>query len=299
MSSAQRANGHSRVDTTVLDTTILERSPLDHPTSEPGTRAPSTPRALDLSTAPVIKVTDLVKDYSRGSSVVHALRAVSLEVTQGEFLAVMGPSGSGKSTFMNLIGCLDRPTSGSYRLDAQEVTQLKPSQLADLRGRKLGFIFQGFNLLPRMNALENVMLPMVYAGVPAAIRQQRARVALDAVGLSSRLHHRPNELSGGQQQRVAIARALVNAPSLILADEPTGNLDSRTSVEIMAILQRLNAAGATIVLVTHEPDIATYCSRTVVFKDGVVLSDQINRHVQSAADALKGWPAELEQEDAA
>jgi putative ABC transport system ATP-binding protein len=244
---------------------------------------------------PVIQVRDLVKDYNRGSSVVHALRSVSLVVDQGELVAVMGPSGSGKSTFMNLIGCLDRPTSGSYQLDGLEVTSLKPSQLADLRGRKLGFIFQGFLLLPRMNALANVMLPMVYAGVPGPVRRKRAQVALEAVGLADRAHHRPNELSGGQQQRVAIARALVNAPSLILADEPTGNLDSRTSVEIMAILQRLNQAGATIVLVTHEPDIASYCSRTVVFKDGLVLSDQPNRTIQSAARTLEGWPAELEE----
>jgi putative ABC transport system ATP-binding protein len=235
---------------------------------------------------PVIDVKDLVKDYSRGDTVVHALRSISVRVHRGEFVAMMGPSGSGKSTFMNLIGCLDRPTSGSYALDGVEVTRLGNSQLAELRGRKLGFIFQGFLLLPRMNAIENVMLPMVYAGVPAQIREQRARVALEAVGLSERAYHRPNELSGGQQQRVAIARALVNAPSLILADEPTGNLDSRTSVEIMAILQRLNQAGATIVVVTHEPDIATYCSRTVVFRDGLVLSDEINQHVLSAAATL-------------
>jgi putative ABC transport system ATP-binding protein len=205
----------------------------------------------------VIQVTDLVKDYSRGGNVVHALRSVSLTVHRGEFVAVMGPSGSGKSTFMNVLGCLDRPTSGSYRLDGAEVTQLGPSALASLRGSKLGFIFQGFLLLARMNAVQNVELPLVYAGVPGPIRHQRAMVALEAVGLAERAHHRPNEMSGGQQQRTAIARALVNAPSLILADEPTGNLDSRTSVEIMAILQRLNQAGATIVLVTHEPDIAT------------------------------------------
>jgi putative ABC transport system ATP-binding protein len=230
---------------------------------------------------PVIDVRELTKDYSRGSSVVHALRSVSLAVDAGEFVAVMGPSGSGKSTFMNLVGCLDRPTSGSYLLDGAEVTQLDATQLANLRSRKLGFIFQGFNLLPRMTALENVMLPMTYAGVPNALRQRRALTALEAVGLGSRVQHRPNEMSGGQQQRVAIARALVNAPSLILADEPTGNLDSQTSLEIMAILQRLNGDGATIVLVTHEPDIASYCSRTIVFKDGVVQSDR--RHVQEMA----------------
>lgn len=262
----------------------------------------SYPRPVAVETLaesqPVIKVTDLVKDYSRGESVVHALRAVSLSVVPGEFVAVMGPSGSGKSTFMNLVGCLDRPTSGSYELDGVEVTHLSPTQLADLRNQKLGFIFQGFNLLPRMDALDNVMLPMMYAGVPNQIRQRRAEVALEAVGLGSRMHHRSNELSGGQQQRVAIARALVNAPSLILADEPTGNLDSRTSVEIMAILQRLNQAGATIVLVTHEPDIAEYCSRTVVFKDGVVVSDHVNREAQSAAGVLAQW-AHAADEDAA
>jgi putative ABC transport system ATP-binding protein len=251
------------------------------------------------SPPPIIRVTDLVKDYRRGSNVVHALRGVSLVVHSGEFLAVMGPSGSGKSTLMNLVGCLDRPTSGSYVLDGVDVPTLNRSQLADLRNHKLGFIFQGFNLLPRMNALENVMLPMVYAGVSGKIRQHRGHVALDAVGLGDRQHHRPNEMSGGQQQRVAIARALVNAPSLILADEPTGNLDSRTSVEIMAILQRLNAAGATIVVVTHEADIATYCSRTVVFKDGLLLSDRRNQEVQIASETLARWPASVNAEEAA
>jgi putative ABC transport system ATP-binding protein len=256
-------------------------------------RAPAAER--DDSRPPVIQVTDLVKDYARGSNVVHALRAVTLRVQPGEFVTVMGPSGSGKSTFMNLVGCLDRPTSGSFLLDGVDVPSLNRSQLADLRNHKLGFIFQGFNLLPRMNALENVMLPMVYAGVSGNIRRQRGHAALEAVGLEDRAHHRPNEMSGGQQQRVAIARALVNAPSLILADEPTGNLDSRTSVEIMAILQRLNRAGATIVLVTHEPDIATYSSRTVLFKDGTLVSDQPNRLIVVASDTLAGWPAREEE----
>jgi putative ABC transport system ATP-binding protein len=249
--------------------------------------------AIDTRT-PVIQVTDLVKDYSRGTNVVHALRAVTLQVKQGEFVTVMGPSGSGKSTFMNLVGCLDRPTSGSFLLDGVDVPSLNRSELADLRNHKLGFIFQGFNLLPRMDALDNVMLPMVYAGVSGSTRRQRGHAALDAVGLEDRAHHRPNEMSGGQQQRVAIARALVNAPSLILADEPTGNLDSRTSVEIMAILQRLNRAGATIVLVTHEPDIATYSSRTVVFKDGTLQSDQPNRRIVLASETLAGWPVQEE-----
>jgi putative ABC transport system ATP-binding protein len=252
--------------------------------------APTVPAA-----PAVIAVSDLTKDYRLAANVVHALRAINLEVHKGEFVAIMGPSGSGKSTFMNLIGCLDRPTSGSYLLDGVEITRLRPSELASLRNRKIGFIFQGFNLLPRMDALDNVTLPMVYAGVPGDVRQQRAQLALESVGLGERIHHRSNELSGGQQQRVAIARSLVNAPSLILADEPTGNLDSRTSVEIMAILQRLNDAGATIVLVTHEPDIATYCSRRVTFRDGVIVSDQPNPHEVSAAEALADWPIQAEE----
>ena len=250
---------------------------------------------LEPAAPAVIAVTDLTKDYQLAANVVHALRAINLTVHTGEFVAIMGPSGSGKSTFMNLIGCLDRPTSGSYLLDGVEITRLRPSELANLRNRKIGFIFQGFNLLPRMDALDNVVLPMVYAGVPADARQERARLALESVGLGERIHHRSNELSGGQQQRVAIARSLVNAPSLILADEPTGNLDSRTSVEIMAILQRLNQAGATIVLVTHEPDIATYCSRRVTFKDGVIVSDQPNPQAVSAAEALSEWPTQTEE----
>jgi putative ABC transport system ATP-binding protein len=246
---------------------------------------------------PVILTEHLAKDYFLTSNVVHALRGVNVRIMPGEFVAIMGPSGSGKSTFMNLIGCLDRPTRGTYMLDDQDVTRMPKERLADLRNEKLGFIFQGFNLLTRMSALENVMLPMVYASVPAHDRRERALAALEAVGLTSRANHRPMELSGGQQQRVAIARSLVNAPSLILADEPTGNLDSRTSVEIMAILQRLNESGATIVLVTHEPDIATYCSRRVTFKDGLVVSDRQSTPA-SAAEALDTWPA-LEEEPVA
>ena len=267
------------------------------PTVEPNgaVHANTVAASNGVALAPVIAVADLTKDYQLAANAVHALRAINLAVHTGEFVAIMGPSGSGKATFMNLICCLDRPTSGSYMLDGVEITRLKPSELARLRNRKIGFIFQGFNLLPRMDALDNVMLPMVYAGVPADVRRQRAQLALESVGLGQRIHHRSNELSGGQQQRVAIARSLVNAPTLILADEPTGNLDSRTSVEIMAILQRLNAAGATIVLVTHEPDIATYCSRRVVFKDGLVISDQPNMQVVSAAEALADWPVTDEE----
>jgi putative ABC transport system ATP-binding protein len=243
---------------------------------------------------PAIEVRDLRKDYSLASNVVHALAGVSLKVMPGEFLAVMGPSGSGKSTFMNLVGCLDRPTSGTYLLDGVDVTRLRSGELAELRGSKLGFIFQGFNLLPRMDALQNVMLPMMYGGVGTHEQRERARAALQAVGLEDRANHRPNELSGGQQQRVAIARSLVNSPRVILADEPTGNLDSRTSIEIMGILQALNEAGATIVVVTHESDIAAYCSRTVVFKDGLLVSDEPNGRVVSAAAVMSGWRTVVE-----
>jgi putative ABC transport system ATP-binding protein len=238
---------------------------------------------------PVIEVVNLHKEYRMGDTAVPALRGISLQVWPGELVMVMGPSGSGKSTFMNLLGCLDRPTAGSYKLDGVEVSALVGNDLADIRNLKIGFIFQGFNLLQRMDAIGNVMLPMLYAGAPPREREERAMAALEEVGLADRAHHRPNELSGGQQQRVAIARALVNAPSLILADEPTGNLDSRTSVEVMAILQRLNAEGATIVLVTHEPDIAAHGSRNVVFRDGRIVEDRVVDAPLSATTELATW----------
>jgi putative ABC transport system ATP-binding protein len=250
------------------------------------------PTAPNAGATPVIRVTDLRKSYQMGTNVVHALRGVSLAVYPGEFVAIMGPSGSGKSTFMNVLGCLDRPMSGTYELDGVEVTSVPASQLADLRNSKLGFIFQGYNLLPRMDALGNVMLPMVYARVSGQERRERALAALASVNMADRADHRPNELSGGQQQRVAIARALVNRPSLVLADEPTGALDSRTGVEIMAILQRLNREGSTIVLVTHEPEIAAFCKRVVVFRDGRVLSDRVTEQPEDAAQALEDWPVD-------
>jgi len=225
---------------------------------------------------PVVAVRDLQKIYDLGGEAqVHALRGVALDISAGEFVALTGPSGSGKSTFMHLLGCLDRPTSGRYLLNGQDVAVLSKRELSGVRNREIGFVFQGFNLLPRTRALENVELPLLYAGVTnAAERQQRAAGALESVGLGQRLGHHPNQLSGGQQQRVAIARALVNRPRLLLADEPTGNLDSRTSIEVMEIFQRLNRDHRlTIVLVTHEPDIAEYATRVVAFRDGRLRSD--------------------------
>jgi putative ABC transport system ATP-binding protein len=225
---------------------------------------------------PVIKLQDFRKTYRNGELEVHAVKGVTLEIAPGDFVAVMGASGSGKSTLMNTLGCLDRPTSGIFLLDGVDVNQLDRDELADLRNQKIGFVFQGFNLLARTSALENCELPMLYArpALRASLQRERAMKALERVGLGQRFDHTPNQLSGGQQQRVAIARALVNQPTLLLADEPTGNLDSQTSIEIMGIFQELNNAGMTIIMVTHELDIATYAKRMVVMRDGRVVRDE-------------------------
>jgi putative ABC transport system ATP-binding protein len=237
-----------------------------------------------MAADPLIRVTDLHKDYVLGDSVVHALDGVSLAIDTGEFVAVMGPSGSGKSTFMNVVGCLDRPTRGEYLLAGENVARMDGDALAAVRNRRIGFVFQQFNLLPRTSALENVELPLVYAGVAPKERHRRAAAKLAEVGLGARTDHHPSQLSGGQQQRVAIARALVNEPALILADEPTGALDSRTSIEIMALLQQLNRNGMTIVLVTHEHDVAGYATRVIAFRDGRVLNDERQKPRDAAAD---------------
>ena len=246
---------------------------------------------------PVISVRDLTKTYVVGDVEVRALRGVSLDVQAGEFVALTGPSGSGKSTFMHLVGCLDRSTAGQYLLNGRDVAGLGRRELATVRNRDVGFVFQGFNLLARTSAVENVELPMLYGQpVPARARRARAAAALTSVGLGDRLDHHPNQLSGGQQQRVAIARALVNSPVLLLADEPTGNLDSRTSIEVMGIFQRLNAAGLTIVLVTHEPDIADYATRVVAFRDGRVRGDRPVLRRRAADVELRACDAQAEDE---
>jgi len=236
---------------------------------------------------PLIEIRDVWKVYELGDLSVTALAGDSLQIHRGEFVAVMGASGSGKSTLMNIIGCLDRPTRGTYRLEGIDVSSLSSDERAEIRNRKIGFVFQSFNLIPRTTALENVELPLFYGDLTLAEQRERALAALAAVGLSGREHHLPNQLSGGQQQRVAIARALVNRPPLLLADEPTGNLDTKTSIEILEIFQELNrSAGITIVLVTHEPDIATYARRVVTFRDGLILSDEQARPRPADAAAL-------------
>ena len=240
---------------------------------------------------PLIRVEGLVKTYSLGEHEVHALRGVTIEIAAGEFVAIMGPSGSGKSTFMKLLGCLDTPTAGTYSLDGEDVARLSRDARAAIRAAKVGFVFQTFNLLPRMTALRNVELPLLYAGVPAIERRTRALARFHDVGLEGREHHRPAQLSGGQQQRVAIARALVNEPRILLADEPTGNLDTRTSTEIMAILQRLNRQGITIIMVTHESDIARYARRIISFRDGQVVSDHPMATPISADEIVGALPA--------
>jgi putative ABC transport system ATP-binding protein len=225
----------------------------------------------------VIRIRDLTREYRMGSERILALRGVTLEIHRNEYVAIMGPSGSGKSTMMNVLGCLDTPTAGEYWLNGEEVSRLTDDALARVRNREIGFVFQTFNLLPRATALHNVELPLVYAGVRARDRRERAAEALDRVGLGERMHHRPNELSGGQRQRVAIARALVNRPSILLADEPTGNLDSVTSDEIMEVFAALHAGGQTVIMVTHEPDIAARAQRRIVLRDGQVESDRVHR----------------------
>lgn len=254
-------------------------------------------RVVKTGTVPVIHLEHVHKVYNTGEIEVHALRGISLEVYPGDFVAVMGASGSGKSTLLNILGCLDRPTKGRYFLDGIDVSELSADERADIRNRKIGFVFQGFNLLRRTSALENVELPLLYSNVPTAECIRRAKEALAIVGLEGRERSYPNQLSGGQQQRVAIARALVNNPSLVLADEPTGNLDSRTSVDLMGVFQQLNAEqGMTILMVTHEPDIASYAKRIVRVRDGRIFRDEVVQNRRDAARELAAMPP-LEEED--
>jgi putative ABC transport system ATP-binding protein len=234
---------------------------------------PALPKTIRQPGALVIEIEEVTKKYVMGSETIYALRGVSLSIRRNEYLAIMGPSGSGKSTMMNMLGCLDTPSTGKYEFNGKDVASMDDDELATIRNREIGFVFQTFNLLPRSDSLHNVELPLIYAGIPAAERRIVARQALENVGLGHRLHHRPNELSGGQRQRVAIARALVNNPSIILADEPTGNLDSRTGEEIMALLEDLYGQGHTIIVVTHEPDIAEHARRIVRLRDGLIESD--------------------------
>ncbi|MEN9678187.1 MAG: hypothetical protein RIS76_4083 [Verrucomicrobiota bacterium] len=230
----------------------------------------------------LIRIHELTRRYVMGSETVHALRGVSLTIGKGEYLAIMGPSGSGKSTLMNLLGCLDTPSTGTYELNGTNVADMDDNALAEVRNREIGFVFQSFNLLPRSDALHNVELPLIYAGVPAVERREQARQALTNVGLAERMHHRPNELSGGQRQRVAVARALVNNPSIVLADEPTGNLDSRTGEEILALFETLSRRGNTIIVVTHEEEVAQHARRIIRIRDGLIAADEVNPNPRAA-----------------
>lgn len=232
---------------------------------------------------PIIQLTNIAKNYKIGTEVIHALRSVSLEIYKNEYVALMGPSGSGKSTLMNVLGCLDSPSSGNYVLNGTSVAQMADNNLAEVRNKEIGFVFQSFNLLPRSTALDNIMLPLIYAGIGKTDRLHRGKEVLEQVGLGDRLTHKPNELSGGQRQRVAIARALVNHPAIILADEPTGNLDSKTSIEIMGLFEEIHKKGNTIILVTHEEDIAKYAHRIVRLKDGIVEHDYKNENITTIA----------------
>lgn len=232
----------------------------------------------------VISINDLKKTYVMGVEEVHALKSITLDVMKNEYMALMGPSGSGKSTLMNLLGCLDTPTAGDYYLNGANVSNMFDGQLAEIRNKEIGFVFQTFNLLPRLSTLDNVALPLVYAGMSKSERQDRAEAVLESVGLGDRITHKPNELSGGQRQRVAIARALVNNPAIILADEPTGNLDTKTSIEIMEIFEKIHENGNTIIVVTHEPDIAEHCHRIVRLRDGLIETDERNLNIIKASD---------------
>ncbi len=234
---------------------------------------------------PIISIKNLKKTYVMGAEKVHALKSVTLDIKKNEYVALMGPSGSGKSTLMNLLGCLDTPTAGEYVLNNENVSTLDDGELAEVRNKEIGFVFQTFNLLPRLSSLENVALPLVYAGINKSARLEKADATLTSVGLGDRVEHKPNELSGGQRQRVAIARALVNDPAIILADEPTGNLDTKTSIEIMEIFEKLHEAGNTIIVVTHEPDIAAHAHRIIRLRDGLIEKDELNENIISAFDA--------------